>query len=149
MRGTIVIDDTGRGPVVVEERTPWSVRVSQNGRRVAYVVGSLGAPTLYVHDDDHGRRRLGRGAYPVWFPDGRTLIFAVPGPLVRRGGHSTVHASELHAWDAVAGNAWALTNTADLAEMQPAVAPDGGAVAFSDWRYGGLYIVPVTRRQQP
>lgn len=128
---------------------PWGVAVSPDGRRIAFSRGSLREPTLYLYEEGRGAYEVGRGAQPAWFPDSRFLAYAVPGPRLRRGGLTVFASSELHLLDAHRGVATPLTSTPDLAELEPAVSPDGTAIAFADWLGGAVWVAPVKREAAP
>jgi len=125
----------------------WGVRVAPGGARVTYSTGSLEDPTLFVLDLEAGETRvIGRGAYPVWMPNGRLLIFASPGERVPFGREtSTFDSAELLVYDAVADELELLTETPEVAEMEPALSPDGTRIAFSDWRDGTIYVAALRR----
>lgn len=141
-RGELVFTPMGEDPVLVEDRVPFSIRVSPDGRRAAYVLGKLTSPTLILWDADQGRRVLGAGVYPVFHPDG-LLIFGRPDGRRLLGSITSVARSELRAHDLTTHESWDLTNTPDLAEMEPALSPDGSRLVFSDWRGGGAYLVTL------
>lgn len=146
MNGELWLETPRGEKVLVEHRGPWSIRVSPDGRRVAYSLGTLPGSRLYLWDDEHGPRELGAGVHPVFHPDG-LLIFSKPSDLMPRGSLTTVAQADLHALDLESGRSWALTDTPQLSEMQPALSPDGSRLAFADWRNGGLYVVSLNRRR--
>ncbi len=146
--GELVFVPMGAAAVLVEDRIPFSIRVSPDGRRVAYAVGSLTNPTLILWDIDQGRRVLGVGVHPVFHPDGM-LIYSRPEGRLQLGSLTTVARAELRAHDLTTHESWNLTHTPDLAEMEPALSPDGNRLAFSDWRRGGAYLVSLSRRAAP
>jgi hypothetical protein len=148
LRGELQVRPPGGRTVLVDDRAPWSIRVSPDGKRVAYSVGSLPEPTLYLWDETRGRRSLGTGVHPVFHPDG-LLIYSKPDGALSLGKYTTVARAELIAHDLETGASWNLTDTPDLAEMQPALSPDGSRLAFVDWRWGGAYVATFDQRRHP
>lgn len=70
---------------------------------------------------------------PIWAPDGRHILF-----ISRRDGLPDIFLVPL---DAVGEDtAVNLTNTPDQAEAQPAIAPDGSALAYSVTHAGGALV---------
>ncbi len=123
----------------------WGVHVAPGGGRVTYSIGSLEDPTLFVLDVDAGETRvIGRGAYPVWMPNGRLLIFASPGERAPFGPETaTFDSAEFLVYDAGADELHLLTETPEVAEMEPAISPDGTRIAFSDWQSGTIYVAEL------
>jgi WD40-like Beta Propeller Repeat len=146
--GELVFVPMGGTAVLVEDRIPFSIQVSPDGRRVAYAVGKLPSPTLILWDTDQGRRQLGVGVHPVFHADG-LLLYSRPEGRLQLGSLTTVARAELRAHDLITHESWNLTDTPDLAEMEPALSPDGNRLAFSDWRRGGAYLVTLNRRVAP
>lgn len=147
-RQELVFVPTGEQPILVEDRGPHYIRVSPDGSRVAYSLGPLPSPTLFLWEASQGHRDLGVGAHPVFHPDG-LLIYSRPDGKRMLGSLTSVARAELRAHDLSTHESWNLTDTPDLAEMQPAISPDGGRLAFSDWRRGGAYLVTLSRRVDP
>jgi hypothetical protein len=147
--GTIIVREGNAPTRMLEDRGAWGARISPDGRRVAYCLGTLSRPELYVVDMSGRITRVGRGAHPAWIPGGRFVVYATVDRILRIGRRATVAESELWAFDVIAGTSIALTSTPDKAEMNPAVSPRGDAVAFSDWRTGAVYVAPLIGRGQP
>lgn len=145
LRGELVFRSASGRTVLVDHRVPWSIRVSPDGRRVAYSVGRLPSPTLFLWDEERGHRSLGTGVHAVFHPDG-LLIYSRPDGALYLGGLTTVARADLRAHDLDTDVSWNLTDTPDLAEMEPAISPDGRRLAFADWRRGGAYLVTLNRR---
>jgi len=148
-RGRITAVATDGAERVLVEGGPWAVAVSPDGRRIAYSTGRLEDPMLHLYEEGRGAWTVGRGAQACWFPDGRFLVYAVPGRVVRRGSLTTFQSSELHLYDADQGTTKAFTATPDLAEMEPAVSPGGDVIAFADWHGGAVWIAPLAREGAP
>jgi Tol biopolymer transport system component len=140
-RGTVTLLQTGGAEKVVEDQGAWGVAVSSDGRGVAWSLGALAQPELVVYDPTHGRTPVGPGAQPSWLPDGRHFVYARPTSLPP--GLQEAYESDLYLYDVVKQKSSRLTDTPTIAEMEPAVSPDGREVAFSDWRTGELLVAPL------
>ena len=132
---------------IVEDNGAWDVEVSPDGRRVAYCLGHLRSPALFVYDFETGRRRVGVGAQPAWFPDSRFLVFASPTAWERAGAVAVPTQSDLFLFDVQSDRPRLLAQTPQIAEMEPEVSSTGDAVVFSDWRSGALWVAPVVWRK--
>jgi hypothetical protein len=147
--GTVTLVRLGQLPELIVDDAAWGVQVAPDDGAVAWSTGSLAEPSLHLRDVRRARwHELGVGAYPAWFPDSRHLVFSRPIGTVRSGEQDNVAGAELVMCDAATGASWALTDTADIAEMEPAVAPDGRSIAFADWHGGGLYRAAVVDEAQ-
>lgn len=129
----------------VAESTP---AVSPDGKRIAFSDGVAGGSYLgnlvTIRVDGSGRRRVTRnlvGSSPAWAPDGRTIFFARPfAPPFGAGSCASIYRVS-----ASGGRASRVTNSlaspsSRHSHLDPAVAPDGRRIAFSDWNgcEGGL-----------
>lgn len=128
----------GEGETVIEDAA-WSAAAAPDGSFVAYCTGHLTDPALFVYGRDHSRIEIGKGAHPAWLPGGRFLVFARP----EADGTGRVVRSELYVFDTRTRLTARLTDTPGIVEMQPAVSPDGGSLAFSDWRSGAVMVAPL------
>lgn len=151
LRGTITRVRRDRAAeVVVDDGGAWGLTVSPDGTAVAWCTGILADARVHVRRAEGGQRlALGPGTYPAWFPDSRHVVFSRHVATAERGPYETVLGADLVMWDALTGVSWELTNTADIEEMEPVVAPDGRWVAFSDWRGGGLYRAATVEGEAP
>jgi hypothetical protein len=77
------------------------------------------------------------------------LIFARPSGTAPIDGWDNVVGSELVFCDARSGATWLATDTAEIAEMEPAITPDGSAVVFADWQSGTVFQASITREGTP
>lgn len=142
--GTITRVDLDGEQHQLENRGAWNVAVSPDGRRIAWCLGTLSEPALLVHDRDGDVRDLGRGAHPAWSPDGRVLVYASPTVVqLPRGGRR--YESDLYVYDAERDEVTRLTATPDVAELQPALSPDGRSIAFADWEGDVIFVAPFVR----
>jgi hypothetical protein len=145
LRGDLVYQPRDEAPEVVEQRVPWSIRISSDGRLAAYSVGSLPDPELFLCEQAQGCSRIGIGVHATFHPDG-LLIYSQPAGTRYAGSLTTVARAELRAHDLETGESWELTATPGVAEMEPAVSPEGDRLAFSDWRTGTAYLVTIQGR---
>ena len=140
-RGTITLTSGVGVDKVVEDRGAWGVAVSTDGRSMAWSLGTLAEPELVVYDAEHGRASVGRGAQPSWIPGTDRVVFAAPGEGFQTGAEEDFDA-DLYVFDMQSRQTTRLTETPEIAEMEPTISPNGRDVAFSDWRTGDLLVVP-------
>lgn len=90
-------------------------------------------------------RDLGEGVHGAWLPSGRAIVFS----RIRHDGRRLLEA-DLWQVELPSGRATRLTDTPDVAELHPVVAPDGSAAAFVDGWSGALRRVALpTGRRTP
>ena len=90
-------------------------------------------------DDQYGDKiRIGLEA-PSHVPIRRE---EVPDP--REGASPSSSESSLDSLEGESRQLRQLTDTPDVAEMQPAVAPDGRTLAFADWEGDVVYVAPIS-----
>jgi hypothetical protein len=143
--GRLWVEGGGAGREI-EASAAWGPAVSPDGTKIAFSKGHLATATLFVVDAGDGSRRTFPGAQPDWFPDGRKLVYAMPGA---DGGGGAVTRSDLFVYDVEGEAASPLTATPGIIEMQPAVSPDGKTVVFSDWRSGRIMAIPCAKEVTP
>jgi Tol biopolymer transport system component len=118
----------------VDEQTP---AVSPDGSRIAFV-DDLYGNLRTIRIDGSDRRWVTRGFAdhsPAWAPDGRTIFFVRQTASLRPYG---VRCGSIYRISANGGRARRVTNAlarprSPHSHMNPAVAPDGRRIAFSDW----------------
>lgn len=139
-RGSLSVDS-----VELEPSAAWSVSVAPDGSAVAYVTGHLKNPSLFIYEKGVGNYRIASGVHPAWQPDSITLVYAVP----RVSQEGTVAASELYSFNLQTKTTFQLTQSANIAEMQPSVSPDGRLIAFADWTSGAIMLRPAGKEVEP
>ncbi|MDQ7065356.1 MAG: hypothetical protein Q9P90_14060 [candidate division KSB1 bacterium] len=110
--------------------------VSPDGSRVVFeVIGGH----LYVMDiENESLVKLGAGENPVWAPNGEWILCMV----TEDDGHRIL-GSDLWAIRADGGQRVNLTQTPERIEMDPTIAPDGSAMAFSEEHSRAVYVVKI------
>ncbi|MEF9923431.1 MAG: hypothetical protein RR061_04830 [Muribaculaceae bacterium] len=95
-----------------------------------------GAGCFVCKADGTGVISLGKGSYPAWLPDNKTIIVS---RLKDNGVVFT--SSDLYAVDVNNGNSTLLTGDTNLIPVTHAVSPDGKRVAFENSDNGCIYIM--------
>jgi len=111
-------------------------RFSPDGKQVLVAESRAEGGHMWVVAVEDGRARdLGQGYGATWHPDGRTVVFS-------RIVHDSLRiwSADLYALDVATGAERILAITADRAEIEPAVSPDGRFVAFVDALTGDLLV---------
>lgn len=109
--------------------------VSPDGRRIALSIQEGGRRDLFLLEDGRLSRLTDDDAIdlqPAWSPDGRWLLFASD-----RGG-----VFNLHAWSPGTG-AWRQVTNVETGALDPAVSPDGRAVAFVTYGRAGYDVATL------
>jgi len=94
------------------------------------------------------KRDLGQGYGPTWHPDCRHVVFS-------RIVHDNLRvvAADLWMLDTLSGDERRLTDSAGIAEVEPAISPDGGSLVFVDALTGRIVETPFPstelRRLEP
>lgn len=131
------VGDAANVAVPVEGQAVLAVVPSPAGDR--YAVQVMGAGLFVVDANGANLVPLGRGEHPTWSPDGTWIAFM----RVEDDGHEIQNA-DLYAVRADGGDPVRLTFSEDRAELYPAWAPNGAAIAFDDLDSGIVYLLPVT-----
>jgi hypothetical protein len=113
-------------------------RFSPDGTRVLVKESRAGGGHMWLITLDGAATDLGQGYDPVWHPDGRNVVFA----RVTHDG-LVVSAADLWVMDVQTRAERELAHTAGVAEVQPAISPDGRWVAFADGRTGEGYVAEL------
>jgi hypothetical protein len=128
----------------------WDPRPSPDGRRIAWTLGHLVAPELHIAEVTDGRLLfVGPGAHAAWLPGGDHVVYTEPHGGIEPEGAPAVVGAELALLDLRSGVRTRLTDTSDVIEMQPVVAPDGVRVAWADWSSGAVLIGQLTIQDTP
>lgn len=108
--------------------------LSPDGTKVAFQIPGKGM--WIIGNDGTGLRQLGLGSNPSWMPDSRNIVFTI----VKDNG-SIYTGSTLYGMDTDSGKTTVIVSQNNLIPVQPAVAPDGSKVVFSNVLDEALYIV--------
>jgi len=76
-------------------------------------------------------------------------VYTEPHGGIEPEGAPAVVGAELALLDLRSGVRTPLTDTSDVIEMQPVVAPDGVRVAWADWASGAVLIGQLTIQDTP
>lgn len=117
-------------------------RLSPDGMFVLVHISGANGGRLLVVSPDGTTRDLGPGSDGTFTPDGRGVVFTMVAGDGRR-----VTAADLYHVDLGSGRRTRLTATADRAEVEPAVSPDGRFVAFSDALTGRRFVARMPEVQ--
>lgn len=108
--------------------------LSADGKKIAFQIYGKG---MYVcNADGTGVKSLGKGVYPMWLPDGESLVFNRTSD-----DGSRLTASELLAVNVNTGKTVTLVNKSDIIPLKPTVSPDGLKVAFENVADAAIYVV--------
>jgi Tol biopolymer transport system component len=124
------------------DRVAWS----PDGRRLAFTgesgLGYREIDVWTVDGDEGGVRRVtrtGDALWPVWAPDGRSIVYARGEDLRRNRGGAPDYTSSLWAIDPDGGNPRRLTDPAEgISERPWSFAPDGSRLAITRARLPAL-----------
>jgi hypothetical protein len=115
-------------------------RLSPDGSRVLVAESRATGGHLWLLSLDGKATDLGPGYDGAWHPDGVRILFT----RVSHDGHR-VTAADLWQLELASGRRLQLTRTTDLAEVEPALSPDGRYLAFVDATSGDLYLARFGR----
>ena len=151
--GTVTIvweGQSGQDQTIPLDTGAWGAKVSPDGRYVAYCSGTLAKAELLLLDVNAGRTTsLGTGAHVAWFPDSLGFVYTVISRVERIGRAALVTAADLHLYDVATAQSRCLDQTDGRSEVQPVVSPDGGRIAYADWRSGAVLVRPAPTKVAP
>lgn len=110
--------------------------LSADKSKIAFQIAGKG---LFVcNADGNNVVSLGKGSYPSWLPDNKTVVVA----RLKDNGHAFT-SSDLYAVNTNNGVATILTGNSELIPVTHAVSPDGKKVAFENSLNGCIYIIDL------
>ncbi len=113
-------------------------RFSPDGSRILVAESRAGGGHMWITDLDGGTWDVGQGYGATWLPDSSGIVFArVSNDQMR------ITAAELWKLDLATGREVRLTDTAGLAETEPAVTPDGRHIVFVEAFTGDVMLVSM------
>lgn len=136
---SIVLWRLDRGPnsrrVLLQGPMYFHPRFSPDGTNVLVQESRADGGRLVLVSMDGQVRDLGPGSDGAFTPDGRNVVFTV----VSGDGHRVAGADLVHL-DLASGRRTRLTWTSHVAEVEPAVSPDGRFLAFVDALAGTVCV---------
>lgn len=137
---TIVLHDWGSSPashkVLLAGTGFFGPRFSPDGSTILVRESRATAGHMWTVSLDGTASDWGEGDDPVWHPNGRHIVF----DRVTTHDGLTVAASDLWVLDTVSRSVRLLAQTQAIAEVQPAISPDGKWVAYADARTGEGHV---------
>lgn len=110
--------------------------ISPDKSKIAFQIPGAGA---YICDaDGNNLKSIGKGAYPCWLPDNKTVIVA---RITDNGAIFT--SSDLYAINTATGKEVLLTGNTNLIPITHAVSPKGDKIAFENSSNGCIYIIDL------
>ncbi len=113
-------------------------RFSHDGSLVLVQESREGGGRMWLVSREGTVHDLGPGSDGTFTPDGLGVVFT----MVVHDGHRIVDA-DLYYLDLPSGRRTRLTRTRGVAEVEPAVSPDGRFIAFVDAHTGRLCVAPM------
>jgi hypothetical protein len=135
----------GGTETTIEAFGSWGATVSPDESMIAYCTGPLGDARIFIYHREKGKIEVGRGVHPSWFPRDPFLVYAVAEAEAAQG---QVVRSDLFLYDVEQSQAYRLTRTTDIVEMQPSLSPSGDSLVFADWKSGVLLTAAVEREAE-
>ena len=109
---------------------------SPDNKKVAFEV--MGGTMYSMNIDNTNLTDLGKGDRPQWSSDSKKIIYMI----TEDDGHEFT-ASDIFIINADGTLKINLTNTNDIIEMNPCIAPDGKTVVFDDYNDGSIYLMNI------
>ena len=88
--------------------------------------------------DGNNLMKLGKGMYPAWLPDSKSIIYTI---IADDGQRFT--AGSMHTMNVITGLSRVLMPQGDMIPMVPSVSADGKKVAFENEKDRSIYVVDL------
>ena len=108
--------------------------LSNDGKKIAFQI--YGKGMWVCNADGADVKFIGTGVYPMWLPDGESVVF---NRTTDDGSRLT--SSQLLAVNVNSGKTVTLVNRANIIPLKPTVSPDGSKVAFENVADAAIYVV--------
>lgn len=110
--------------------------LSPDKSKIAFQIPGAGA---FICDaDGSNMKSIGKGSYPCWLPDNKTVVVA----RIKDNG-VTFTSSDLFAINTATGKEVLLTGNTNLIPVTHAVSPKGDKIAFENSSNGCIYIMDL------
>ncbi len=114
-------------------------RFSPDGSSLIVSESRAGGGHMWLVPIDGTPIDLGQGYHPTWHPDGRRLVFV---RLTHDG--LAITSSDLWVMETASRTESRLAETSGVAEVKPAISPDGRWIAFADARTGDGFFATLS-----
>jgi len=139
----IVLHRFGRGTtshvVLVAGPGFFHPRFSPGGDSVVVSESRAGGGHIWLLREGAAPKDLGQGYGPCWHPNGKHVMFS----RIEHDG-DRVLAADLWSVELKTGAVTQITDSAEVAETEPAFSPNGEELAFVDAMTGELRVVPAS-----
>ncbi len=110
--------------------------LSPDGKKVVFQVPGYGM--MVCGADGSNLMKLGKGMYPAWLPDSKSIIYTI---IADDGQRFT--AGSMHTMNVITGLSRVLMPQGDMIPMVPSVSADGKKVAFENEKDRSIYVVDL------